>query len=270
MSEILASIHGRSVGLDAAGRLIVAGGFKVGSHGSQIEYPSPLRAVLFDDFLGDAIVTTNFGNPTKGSDGGTVDFAHLTGVNGLLKGTTGAGATTTMAVNGIQLHSALQWKANQSTLPRKLSFQTRIKISAITAISLFCGFTDQIAALEAPFESAASGDTVTSNATDACGFLFDTDMTTDNIWLCGVKGDTDATKQDSGLAFVADTFRTLRIEIDSNEIATFFIDGVQVGTAMTGALTKTVALTPVIAAFSQSAASRDVTLDYIHCAADRV
>lgn len=267
--EQLASIHGRQAGIGPDGKLIVPSGFIAGAHGSQIEYPSPSRAVLFDDFLGDAIVGTNWGAPTKGSDGGTVDFAHLTGVNGLLKGTTGAGATTTMAVNGISLISALQWKANQSALPRKLCFEARLKISAITGISIFCGLTDALT-LEAPFESAASSDTVTSNASDAVGFMFDTDMTTDNIWLVGVKGDTDATKQDSGLAFVADTFRTLRVEVDANEIAYFFIDGKPIGTAMTGALTKTVALTPVVAAFSQGAASRDVTIDYIHCAADRV
>lgn len=266
----LVSLHGRQAGLGPDGSLIVPAGFVAGDHGNQIEVPSPRRVALFDDFLGDAIQAPLWGNATKGSDGGTVDFAHLTGVNGLLKGTTGAGATTTMAVNGIQLHSALQWKADQSALPRKLVFQTRVKLSAITGISLFCGFTDQIAALEAPFESAASADTVTSNATDAVGFLFDTDMATDNIWLCGVKNNTDAALQNSGLAFAADTFKTLRVEVDANEIATFFIDGVQVGTAMTGALTKTVALTPVISAFSQGAASRDVTLDYIHCAADRV
>lgn len=267
--EQLVSLHGRQAGIGPDGKLIVPNGFMAGAHGSQIEYPTPSRVVLFDDFLGDAIQTPNWGNPTKGSDAETVDFAHLTGVNGLLKGTTGAGATTTMAVNGIAIVSALQWKANQSALPRKLAYEARLMLSAITNISLFCGFTDTLA-LEAAFESAASANNITSNATDACGFMFDTDMGTDNIWLCGVKGDTDAAHQDSGIAFAAATFLNLRVEIDANEIAVFFINGRQVGTAMTGALSKTVALTPVVTAFSQGAASRDVTIDYLHCAADRV
>ncbi len=268
--ERLTSLHGRLAGLGPDGKLIVPAGFMAGEHGSQIEYPSPSRVVLFDDFIGDAINTFNWGLATKGSDAQTVDFAHLTGVNGLLKGTTGDDAAATMAVNGIQMHSALQWKANSTVLPRKMVFQTRLKISAITGIVLFAGFTDQIAALEMPIESAASADTITTTATDACGFFFDDRMTTDKIWLAGVKNNTDATHQNSAIAPVADTFITLRVEIDENEKAVFFINGLQVGTMMSAALTKTVALTPVIAAYSNAAASIDVTVDYIHVAADRV
>ena len=268
--DIQASLHGRRVGASVADELIAIGGVMSGGHGKQIEYPAPSRVVIFDDFIGDAINTTLWGNPTKGTDAATVDFAHLTGVNGLLKGTTGAGAGANMAANGIQIHSALQWKADQSLLPRRLCFEARLKISAITGISIFAGLTDQIAALEAPVISAASADTITTNASDAVGFMFDTAMATDNIWLVGVKGDTDATKQDSGIAPVADTFITLRVEVDSNENAWFFINGKSSGVRMASALTKTVALTPVIAAYSNAAASRDVTLDYLHCAADRV
>lgn len=220
---------------------------------------------LFDDFLGD-VLASNWGNPTKGSDGATVDFAHLAGaVSGQIRGTTGAGAGGTMAVNGIQLHSALQWKANQGNL----SFETRVKMSAITNICVFVGLTDQISALEMPILSAASADTLTTNATDGVGWMFDTAMTTDNWWLTGVAADVDATAQNSALAPVADTFETLRVDLTSAGVATFRRNGVVIGSAMTGAVTATVALTPVIAAFTRTAASATVTVDYIRTRASR-
>lgn len=266
----LDSLNGRMAGFGEDGSAIFPYGVRTGDHGKQFEAIAPHRCVLFDDFLGDAIVATNWGNATKGSDGQTVDFAHLTGVNGLLRGTTGDDAAATMAVNGIQIHSALQWKANSSTKPRRLVMECRLALSAITGISIFVGFTDQIAALEQPCISAGSGDTITTNADDCVGFMFDTAMTTDTWWLVGSKGTVDATKQNSGIAPVAATQTVLRVEVDSDENAFFFIDGVPVGAVMASAVTKTVALTPVVAAYSNAAASRNIDLDYIFVSSDRV
>ena len=217
----------------------------------------------FDDFLGDVIADE--WAVAKGSDGSAVDFAHLTGVNGMLRATTGAGAGGSMAANGVQLHSALQWKANQGGLV----FEARVKISAITNISLFVGLTDQIAALEMPIHSAASANTITTNATDAVGFFFDTSMTDDNFWTAGVKADTDATHADTAIAPVADTYIVLRVEVDSSGNAKFFVDGVQKGSVMANAVTATVALTPVVAAFTRTAASATVEVDYVLTQATR-
>lgn len=212
---------------------------------------------MFDDFLGKAIGAT--WGVQKGSDGSAVNFAFLAGTSGLIKATTGAGAGATYAVNGVQLDHALNYKANQGNLV----FETKLKISAITNVAIFCGFTDQLSALEMPM--TLSGTTFTTNATDAVGFLFDTNATTDTIRCMGVANDVDATMQDTGLAYVADTFITFRVEVSALGVANFYINGSKVGSAMTGAVTPTVALTPVIAAFAEAAASRDVTVDYILC-----
>jgi len=230
-----------------------------------VEALNPANTVeFFDDFLGDVIDSR--WAVTKGSDGACVDFAHLTGVNGMIRATMGAGAGVSMAANGVQLHSALQYKANSGGL----SFEARVKISAITTVALFVGFTDQIAALEMPIYSAASADTLTTDATDAVGFMFDTSMTTDNWWLTGVANNTDATAQNSGLAPVADTFETLRVDVTAAGVATFRRNGVVLGSAMTGAVTPTVALTPVVAGFSRVAGSRTVELDFIRTRNTRV
>ncbi len=142
-------------------------------------------------------------------------------------------------------------------------FEARVKTSAITDVSIFVGLTDQKASLEIPVESAGSANTITTNATDAVGFMFDTDMTDDNIWLVGVDTGSDATPQDSALAFVADTYRTLRVEVATTGEATFYIDGTAIGTAMTNATAATT-LYPTIAAGARSTASRTVTVDYLY------
>lgn len=236
---------------------------KMNADGS-LQWPAAFGPRIFDDFLGDVIADQ--WAVAKGSDGACVDFAHLTGVNGMLQATMGAGAGADMAANGVQLHSALQWKANQGGL----IFECRVKISAITNVALFVGLTDQIASLEMPIQSAASADTITTNATDAVGFMFDTAMAIDNIWLVGVANNTDATKQNSGLAFAADTFRTCRVEVDASGNADFFIDGARVGSKMAAAVTATVALTPVVAGFTLAAAARTCQVDYILTQANRV
>mgnify|MGYP004446606385 CR=1 FL=1 len=213
---------------------------------------------LFDDFLGDTLRTDIWG-VFSGSDSQAVDpvVTATAGVSGTLSMVAGDDSTTTMAVNGTQINGDLNWKANQG----ELFFETRLKVSAITNIVLFAGFTDQVAALEMPF--TLSGTTLTSNATNAVGFLFDTGATTDDFWGQGVAADTDASQISTSTAPVADTFIRLGVKVASDGEATYFINGTQVGTAQASAVTATVALAPVIAFFTESAASATATVDYI-------
>jgi hypothetical protein len=261
MTQILTSIHGRSAGLGAenvAGRqMVVPGGFVSGEHGSQFAHPSPSMVVMTDDFLGDVIADQ--WNYVEGTDGATSAAAILAGgIGGVLRITTGD-AGTGLAADMAQLTQELQWQASNGGLVA----QARFKLSAITTCYAFFGFTD-VVTLEAPIESAASADTLTSNATDAVGFMFDTRMATDNWWLVGVANGTDATHQDTGYAPVADTYATFRIELSAAGVATFFYNGLQVGTAMTGAVTATADLTPTFAVSKTSvAASMTAELDYV-------
>lgn len=270
MSRILTSLHGRLLGLDSEGRLVCPGGFRSGENGSQIDLPSAARASLFDDFVGGAqVFSTTVVNGWMSRVGTTnaVDWTVTTNPGGSVVGKVGD-TTASMAVSGIQLDSGLAWKANQGGL----AFEARVKLGIITDFAAYIGFTDQVAALEMPINSAASANTITTNATDGCGFMFDTSMTDDKWWLVGVANNTDATHQNTTFAPVADTYETFRIELTAAGVATFFRNGIQVGTAMTGAVTATVALTPVIAAFNRTTANGAttiVTADYMHVSALR-
>lgn len=269
MTQALTSIHGLKVGLTAesnAGsakgkaRLMVPGGFLAGSHGNQFNVPSPSRHVFFDDFLGD--VTLDQYNFIEGTDNATsAELIQAGGIGGVLQITTGD-AGTGLAADMAQVTQALQWQASNGGL----TFQTRIKLSAITTCYVFVGFTDDATTLEGPIISAASADTFTTNATNAVGFMFDTRMSTDTWWLTGVASDVDATMQNSGFAPVADQYETLRIEVSATGVASFFRNGVAVGTPMSGAVTAAADLTPTINVSKTSvAASMTAEIDYIEC-----
>jgi hypothetical protein len=211
---------------------------------------------IYDHFLGD--VVADQWDSDVGSDPQVAAPAIVSAIGGLVRMTTGDDAAASMAVNGVQMHSGvLNWQAGTGGLMAEF----KIKMSAPTDICVFFGFTDQVSALEMPF--TMSGTTLTSNATDAVGLLFDTDATTDNWKLVGVAGDTDATVQDAGVAPGTNTYETWRITISTGGTANFYKNGTQVGSAMTGSVGASTALTPVIAAFSRGAASRNVDLDYV-------
>lgn len=267
MTQILTSLHGRKVGLGAErqvgkgkGRspLVSTSGFVAGEHGSQFALPSPSTVSWIEDFLGDVIPDQI--NIVEGTDSATSDAAILSGgIGGVMRMTTGD-AGTGLAADMVQMTTALQWQASNGDL----CFETRIKLSAITTCYVFVGFTD-LTTLEGPIVSAASANTLTSNATDAVGFMFDTRMTDDNWWLVGVADDTDATHQDTGFAPVAADYETLRIEVSAAGVATFYRNGLQVGTAMSGAVTAGVDLTPTIAVSKTSVtASMTMDVDYVH------
>lgn len=264
-SRILKSLHGRELGLDYNGALIAPSGIFTGDNGSIIALPSPRTVSRFDDFTGgtQAFSTTlvNGWRSRKGSDAQCVDWTVTdSAIDGTCVGTIGD-TTASMAVSGVQLDSGLIWKANQG----ELAFEARVKMSQITTIAVFVGFTDQVAALEMPIHSAASANTITTNATDGVGFFFDTSMDGDTWWGAGVATDVDATHQNFGVAPVADTWETLRIELTTAGAAKFFRNGKQVGSLMTGAVTATVALTPVIAGFNRNTSGTPtLTADYVH------
>ena len=268
MSKILKSIAGRMLGYDPAGRLIVPNGARVGEDGVQMDAQAHNRIVEFNDFHDPMDASHTYGNMlfTEGTDSATSTASVLAGgIGGVLRLTTGD-AGTGYAADAEQVTGRyLAWQA----LNGNLVFQTRVKFSAVTTMYAFFGFTDTVAAaLEQPIKSA-SGTTFTTTASDACGFMFDTGMTSDNWWCTGVAADVDATHVDSGVAPTAAEYQTLRIEIDTEGTAKYYINGTQVA-RVTGAVTPGTDLTWVMAVSKLSvAASMTADIDYYRAEMDR-
>lgn len=214
---------------------------------------------FFDDFLGDVIadqwlVTAGSDSPAAG--------ALVESVYGKCRLTTGD-SNASLAADGIQLTSFLNWK-----LTNGLVFESRLQVSAITNLQLFVGLTDQRAALEMPV--TLSGTTYTTVATDGFGFMFDTAATVDTIRAVGVANDVDAVHVDTGLAYVAATDVTLRIIVDRQQTARFYINGVLVATVASCCRPNQPLAVVVCARAAGDTVSKTVDVDYISCAVPRV
>jgi hypothetical protein len=261
--NILTSIKGKLFGLgpaDSTGRrpTVHPGGAVLGVDGKQRRLGGPNTVELFDDFIGD-VIADQWG-VLEGTDSGTTDAAVVAGgIGGVLRLTSGD-AGTGLAADQVQIVQALQWQASNGDL----CLETRFKISQITEAYAFIGFTDLAATLEAPVISAGSADTITTNASDAVGFMFDTRMTTDEWFMTGVKANTDATHASIGSAPVADTYAVFRIEVNADGDATFYYNGEVVGT-VADAVTAGTDLTPTITIGKLSTTtSITADVDYVH------
>ena len=214
------------------------------------------KVKLFDDFLGDVIADQYSTGAETGGTGGST--AITAAVNGALR------ITTDDQTDGdrIALTYQLNWQASDGGM----IMEARIKnVTAITLRTLFVGFTDVLAAstvVEMPIEM--SGSTVTSTATDAVGFMYDTASTNDTWYGIGVKADSDATPVDTGVAPVAGTYQTLRVVVNADGDADFYINGKYEG-HVDDAITASVDCTPIIALEAQGAAgAKIVDVDYLY------
>lgn len=219
---------------------------------------------LFDDFLGDVIMDQ--ASAAKGSDPQAVIATLVAGRVGGAVALVAGDAGTGDAADCSSLTYGLNWSAAMGNL----FCEAKVKVDSIANVCMNFGLSDALATttLESPFTVGAS-DALTSNATDAVCFTFDTASASD-VWFCnGVKADVDATKVNTGIAPVAATYQTLRIEVDKAGTATFYIDGRLVGT-VANAVTAATALTPILTVVSRTTAIKTLEADYIECSGDRL
>lgn len=227
------------------------------------------RFVLYEDFFGtwsiakagpQDLFSTTAGAGTATQVATTV-AASLNGEVTLKSATdNGTNAQNCSMLTGINLG----WKANSGGL----AFEARVKLDVITNAYLFVGFTDTISTtVECPiFMTAADVD---SDATNACGIVFDTNATVDRFTLGGVKADVDTVPLIAPVAPVANVYVTLRVEVSPAGAVEGFIDGRSIGT-LANAVTVTTPLTPAIVVGNRSAAQRIVTIDYLKAEQNRV
>lgn len=282
MKRVLRSIYGQKLGTADDFRVLAEQGFLAGVWGRQMSIPDLRKFVVFDDFDGATLLGT--WQVAKGTDGATANFALNGGLSGTIQGTTGA-TSTTMAGSGIQIAAHLNLQAQGAAgaaASNNLEFDVRVQTSAITGLCLFVGFTSQVAALQMPIQGSGVGNGLTINNNNAVGFLFDTSMTANDWWCVGAKAGVAANAIDCGSGPTAATYDQLHISIDQLGNANFWrttggsilAQPVQQppsgAITMANAVTPTTPLTPVIAAFSRIAVSKNITADYILGEMDRI
>lgn len=219
------------------------------------------RTLIESDFMG-AAIDPAFAGTTENSGTAALLVGKVNGVVTLVTGTASG--------NRSALTSGLNQKAEDGSLVFSAIVQN---LSAITTRAVYIGFTDTVA-LEMPIE--LNGVTITSTATDAVGFVYDTDATTDVVYIQGVAADVDtalltAQRQNRGGAtFVptAGTYNEYRIEVNVDGDAYFYIDGEYVGT-QANAVTPTVLLTPIVIVEARTTAAQTVYADFVSSEAGR-
>lgn len=229
----------------------------------------PAGFVLFDDFYG-LWVKSELPNSARWSStagAGTGNAAAVTvaaSLNGevTIKSASddGTDAQNMSMLTGINLG----FKANSGGL----SMSCRVKLDDITHSYLMVGFTDTISTtVEAPI--FMNGAVIDSDATNACGIMFDVDATIDSFTLGGVKADVDTDPLVSALVPVANTYVILRVDVDVLGTVTGYVNGVSIG-SVANAVTITTALTPCIVIGNRSANQCVVTVDWIKAQQDRI
>ncbi len=224
------------------------------------------RTFTFHDFHGDVAADAqleDYFDLANGSAAQAVDATMTAGINGTITLVSG-NAGTGVAADGSAIGQALAWEADNGNLV----IEARVHVDDVTDTIINVGFTDVLpgGTLELPFELNTA--TVTSTATNAVAWMFDTGATNDNWHCIGVKADTDSNLINAGVAPVNSTYDVLRIEVDSSGNAECFLNGVSHG-YLGAAVTATTDLTPIIIVSADTTASRTLTVDYLFVAMDR-
>lgn len=217
----------------------------------------------FDDFIGDEVQGQY--TEVSGTDPQAVQAIQEEqfGAYQLTSGDVGSGVAADLEA----VYLSLEWQADQGAMV----FETRLHLDTdVATVELCAGFTDDVSTVELPFTNSA--DTVTAVADDAVMFCFDTGATTDEWWVNGATAGTEATGiAATGVVPVADTYQTLRIEVDDGGAdCRFYIDGSLVGTLTANCVTPTDLLAPgIVISSGGAAASNVVDVDYILVGAAR-
>lgn len=234
---------------------------------------------LFNDFAGPEIPVANavaYGTTAGGCNYYLGDFAVKgdlaetdTGVVALSK----AGGWVRVSGNdengkGVSIGTEICFSP---ALNGTLVLETRVEMQALTARVVWAGFcgthADDVAE-----PLTATGTTLTLTAANLCGFLFDSQLTATKWHMPynggSTTGTTLSTNVESSVTPVAAEADILRLEIDPNGTARWYINGVLEQT-VTGAVSTTALQSGFIAVFGTTTTAADADFDYLAVEANR-
>lgn len=157
--------------------------------------------------------------------------------------------------------------ANNGTLV----MEARVSLPAQTARSVFVGFNDDVGDVVTEQVTGATA-TITYVTSDCVGFLFDSQLTSKN-WHMVYKGGTTTAitasgSLDSGILPVNGEFDILRVEIDPNGTARWYING-KLEQTVAGAASTTVNLGVLCGVWATTTTVATLDVDYVACRANR-
>ena len=210
---------------------------------------------IFDDFVGDTFDTFLWTVNVDAGCTGDVSEAH----NGMFR-------FTMDGTNGDigNIFGAESWRAGAAGAG-PLIMEARVRTSSLST-GLYIGWTDDNDTDEIPINLDTG--TLTTTASDAVGFTYDSQEDA-HLYMTSVKADVDGaqTAVDGRFDPVASTFLTLKVVLNVDGDALFFVNGKQVG-SREACVTTTVNLAPCVATLTSGTAT-NVDVDYIYVCAPR-
>ena len=209
-------------------------------------------------YLGDFKVTGSLHD----TDSGVVSLSKASGYARLISSKTADG-------DGVAVGTEVIFSP---ALNGTLVLETRLELSALTARNIFAGFCTANA--DEVKEPLTATTTTITKVVPAVGFLFDSQLTTNGTrWFMPYLLASDTTQTstdvDSSQTAVAGESDVLRIEIDNNGTARWYINGVLEQTKAKAATTTTL-LAGLVGVWSTgTAAVGDVDVDYLLVEANR-
>ena len=153
--------------------------------------------------------------------------------------------------------------------------ETRIELAALTEREVFFGFSDvqtDLAVIQGAIVHGATT-TLTLSASDMCGFLMSSELTDNADWHAvhnggTATGETDSRNVDLDEDATAAEFQILRIEMDNNGTARWYVDG-NLKKTLAGAVSTTVALALSLLTETKATTLTTLVADYLFVKANR-
>lgn len=214
-------------------------------NGDTLQVMAP--TVFQDDFTGDTLSTDLWATAVDGAGS-----AIVSGSTSYMVLSTATGAT-----DKVEVATGLFGVASKNP-----SLEARAYMVDISHTTMFIGLTDARSEAANTLSFALNGGTLTSTASNAVGFLWDSAQTAATVKCVTVKANVDGPILNSGVALTAESFKTFRIDVDSTGKATFWIDGASV-CSQNAAITTTTPLAGVVGFKNQEGVVNRVYVDRI-------
>ena len=213
----------------------------------------PIASTATDVPYGDFRV---FGQGIAEVDSGAVVIAGMP--SGAVRLTTTNEAAHSIAVGTTQGFSP--------ALNGPLAAECRVQLNDIDTKTVFFGFSDD-AAVTAIMPVTGTTTTLTLSDSDLCGFVLDAALTSDEEWHFAHNGGsatgvTDSTAVVSGVDAVAAEWDVLRVEIDVDGTARWYING-DLGKTLVGAVAPATVFAAYVMVQAAGASNEELDLDYI-------
>lgn len=237
------------------------------------------RIEIFEDFLGeqDPVAVNQDGKRSIGSfrvvGAGSEDASSGVTINEGDPSLGGVGRLTSSETQNSDVCALVTSKCFDAALMGTLIMEVRVQFPNLATKAAFIGFCDTNDVNET-IPASISGATITLTADHQVGFCFDNDANSTENWYYTYKGGsvtgiTVAATNDSGVTIVAQEWDILRVEVDPNGTARWYINGVLKKT-LNGALSTSANVCAFAGVETESSSSTEtMDLDYFLVRANR-